>query len=496
MKATVYKVMMSMMLSACVLSAATVSAQGRSGARGTIGGSRTTTSAPARTSSNDSRQATVSRSAATQTRSTQSTARPAQTVERKNTSTSSSGVRSTNQSLSRMSDRSMDRNVERNVNTGRSSVIRENATSTSTRSSSSVGKTTTTTPSVTRTQDRTVQQQRNVTTGRATLGTDNSRAIDNTRGTVAAERRDATGGKSTGGNNGGNVGNRGGDNKGGNVGGGNTRPGNDRSGHSGNNGGGNTRPDNDRSGHSGHSGDNGGGNVRPGHDKGNHNYNGTGGRRPGDNGNVGTRGTDVKPRVNNKPPRPPKPYSLGPAEHRNQYRWNYMHSNWSRPLPPPVRVYRPAPLRYYRPVIPVHYRPLVGAPIIDRILGITFGTYMDVSLSHLYYNGYDIDGYDNGIVYLRNVAMLNLNWHDVMLNYDDFGRLVNAQFVYSQGYRDLSRYNRVYRDLCAVYGSPIAVNDNLFETAATWFGGNSTGYVTLSFGYQSGRYYTTLSVGN
>ena len=136
MKATVYKVMMSMMLSACVLSAATVSAQGRSGARGTIGGSRTTTSAPARTSSNDSRQATVSRSAATQTRSTQSTARPAQTVERKNTSTSSSGVRSTNQSLSRMSDRSMDRNVERNVNTGRSSVIRENATSTSTRSSS------------------------------------------------------------------------------------------------------------------------------------------------------------------------------------------------------------------------------------------------------------------------------------------------------------------------------------------------------------------------
>ena len=158
--------------------------------------------------------------------------------------------------------------------------------------------------------------------------------------------------------------------------------------------------------------------------------------------------------------------------------------------------YRPLPLRYYRPVVPVHYRPLVGAPIIDRILGITFGTYMDVSLSHLYYNGYDIDGYDNGIVYLRNVGMLNLTWHDVMLNYDDYGRLVNAQFVYSQSYRDYSRYDRVYRDLCAVYGSPIAVNDNAFESAATWFGGNSTGYVTLSFGYQAGRYYTTLSVGN
>ena len=30
---------------------------------------------------------------------------------------------------------------------------------------------------------------------------------------------------------------------------------------------------------------------------------------------------------------------------------------------------------------------------------------------------------------------------------------------------------------------------------ATWFGGNTTGYVTLSMGTDYGRYYTTLSIG-
>ena len=351
---------------------------------------------------------------------------------------------------------------------------------------------TTSRPVVTRDNSAMSRSDRSMTTGRATMGTDRNttRSLDTNRG-----MRTMTGNRDNVGNT--DKGNRGGGNNNG-TGGGNVRPGDDKS-HNGN-GNGNVGT---RGGGNHNSTD--GGNVRPGTDKGDrgtgNNYNGRGGNRPGDNkgtgsGNVGTRGTDVKPRVNhNPPPRPPKPYNVGPAAHRDQYRWNYMHSNWSRPLPPPSRAYRPLPLRYYRPVIPVHYRPLVGAPIIDRILGITFGTYMDVSLSHLYYNGYDIDGYDNGIVYLRNVGMLNLTWHDVMLNYDDYGRLANAQFVYSQSYRDFSRYDRVYRDLCAVYGSPIAVNDNAFESAATWFGGNSTGYVTLSFGYQAGRYYTTLSVG-
>ena len=185
-----------------------------------------------------------------------------------------------------------------------------------------------------------------------------------------------------------------------------------------------------------------------------------------------------------------RPYNYNDHPHRDQFSWNHSHHNWSRPLPPPHRAYRPAPLRYYRPVVPVHYRPYYGAPVIDRILGLMFGTYYDMSLDYLYTNGYYIDGYQDNIIYLRDVRMLNLLWPDVMLCYDG-GRLANAQFVYATTYRDRSRYNRIYHDLSAVYGPPISVESGM----ATWFGGNTTGYVTLSMGSDYGRYYTTLSIG-
>ena len=185
-----------------------------------------------------------------------------------------------------------------------------------------------------------------------------------------------------------------------------------------------------------------------------------------------------------------RPYDYGGHPHRDQFSWNHSHHNWGRPLPPPPRPYRPAPLRYYRPVIPAHYRPYYGAPVIDRILGLTFGTLFDVSLDYLYGNGYYIDGYEDNIVYLRDVRMLNLLWPDVMLCYDN-GRLANAQFVYMTNYSDRSRYNRIYHDLSAVYGPPISVDGGM----ATWFGGNTTGYVTLSMSTDYGRYYTTMSIG-
>jgi hypothetical protein len=123
-------------------------------------------------------------------------------------------------------------------------------------------------------------------------------------------------------------------------------------------------------------------------------------------------------------------------------------------------------------------------------LGITFGTLYDISLNYLYSNGYYIDGYADNIVYLRDVTMLNLMWPDVMLCYDG-GRLANAQFVYSTGYHDRARYNRLYHDLSAVYGPPIEIDGGV----VTWFGGNQTGYVTLQITSGAGRYYTTLSVG-
>ena len=129
--------------------------------------------------------------------------------------------------------------------------------------------------------------------------------------------------------------------------------------------------------------------------------------------------------------------------------------------------------------------------MIDRILGLQFGSLFDISLNYLYTNNYYIDGYDSDIIYLRDVRMLNLLWPDVLLCYDSYGRFANAQFVISTGYADRSRYNRLYHDLCAVYGPPISVDVN----GATWFGGNTTGYVTLSAVMNGARFYTTLSVG-
>ena len=307
-------------------------------------------------------------------------------------------------------------------------------------------------------------------TGRGTVGTvrtgrerpssqmrDNGTLPRTTQPSVNHSNLDGKRGGRGGNDRGGNGGVNAGDNKGGRgnhdgVDNGRGRGNNDRNGRG-----------NDRG---GRGNDRGAGNGR-GHDNGNHH-----GYGPSDRGGHS------------------RPYNYDSHPHRDHFSYAHSHHNWSRPLPPPPRPYRPAPLRYYRPVIPAHYRPYYGAPVIDRILGITFGTYFDVSLDYLYTSGYYIDGYQDNIVYLRDVRMLNLLWPDVMLSYDA-GRLANAQFVYASTYRDRSRYNRLYHDLSAVYGPPISVESGM----ATWFGGNTTGYVTLSMGTDYGRYYTTLSIG-
>ena len=175
----------------------------------------------------------------------------------------------------------------------------------------------------------------------------------------------------------------------------------------------------------------------------------------------------------------------------NDFHTNFNNHNWSRPLPPPVRPYRPTPLVWYRPVIPAGWYPYAGAPVIDRILGLTFGTLFDTSLDYLYYNGYEIDGYADHIIYLRNVPLLNLIWDDVMLSYDSLDRLVNAQFVFQSTYSSRNRYDRVYRNLCRVYGQPVARTSE----GISWYGGNSTGWVTLSMHNNLGHYYTTVSIG-
>lgn len=307
-----------------------------------------------------------------------------------------------------------------------------------------------------------------------------------------------------------------------------TRPsgGGNHNGNSGNSGnGGNYGNGGNHGNHNGNSGNygndrdrNNGGNRNGGNSYGNDsrrpngggNYNGNGGNhRPSDNGNYGHNDRDRnrgggnyghndrdrdrdRDRGGHNYGHNDRDRNRGHNAYRDHYSWNYHHNNWSSPLPPPARMHRPAPYRHHRPHIPVGWRPYYGAPLIDRILGITFGTLFDASLNYLYTNGYNIDGYDNGVVYLRNVNMLNLPWADVMLCYDDYGRLYNAQFIHSSYYNDRSRYNRLYNDLCAVYGSPIDCDGD----GVTWFGGNSTGYVTLSMNCTGSRYYTNLYIGN
>ncbi len=348
------------------------------------------------------------------------------------------------------------------------------------------------------------RQRDRVSTGsssRSSQGMSNGRTRPETGSTVT--RRESTTTRGTTGNIGGN--NNGGNRPSGNGGNyGNNNGGNRPSGNGGNYG--NNNGGNRPGGNGGNYGNNNGGN-RPGGNGGNYGNN-NGGNRPGNGGNYGNNrpgnggnygnnrpgngGNYGNHRPDNRGGNMRPDGNRGHNAYRDHYSWNYRNNNWSRPLPPPARQHRPAPYRFARPHIPATWRPFHGAPVIDRILGLTFGTLFNASLNYLYTNGYNIDGYDDGVVYLRDVNMLNLNWADVMLCYDEAGRLYNAQFIHSSYYNDRSRYNRLYNDLCAAYGSPVDYDSQ----GVTWFGGNRVGYVTLSMNCTGNRYYTNLYVGN
>ena len=186
------------------------------------------------------------------------------------------------------------------------------------------------------------------------------------------------------------------------------------------------------------------------------------------------------------------------TNHRNYstYNNNYRNNDWSRPMAPPTRQYRPAVRIINRPVMPSGFVIYNRAPRINTILGLSFGSYYNASLNYLFTMGYDIDGYNRDVIYLRDVPMLRFTWADVMLSYDTYGRLYNAQFAHSTSYRDRSRFNRLYHDLYATYGTPVASHITAYEASVTWFGGSAEGYVTLEFGTDTyGRYYTMVIVG-
>lgn len=258
-------------------------------------------------------------------------------------------------------------------------------------------------------------------------------------------------------------------------------------------------------------------NRRPsfGNDRNNNNSNnnrpsrpsyGSDNRRPNHPGNEGHRpgGPSNRPTPKPKPgfsyerpghhPAPKPGFSYGrpgtpppPPHHAH---------NWSRPVPPPQRPYRPIGRPIPRPVPVYGYRPYASAPIINSILGLTFGTLYSATLDYLYNGGYEIDGYIDNTIYLRNVRELAYNWPDASIFYDSYGRLSSAQFIYSTSYNLLSRYDRLYSNLCRTYGPPMSSNISGFTRAITWYGGDARGFVTLEYDYSNGRYYTILSYGN
>ena len=226
------------------------------------------------------------------------------------------------------------------------------------------------------------------------------------------------------------------------------------------------------------------GNYKPGKPGNNGNHNGN--YKPGNNGNHnGNHNSGVSHWPGYRPPSGPAPV-VRPGTHR---------PNWSTPVPPPHRNYRPIGRPIPRPVPPHGYHPCHTAPVIHTILGITFGTLYNASLDYLYSKGYEIDGYADNTVYLRNVPEMGYTWPDATIYYDSYGRLASSQFIYSTSFSALGRYDRLYHTLSMTYGSPVSASWNGAHRETIWYGGDARGYVSLEYDYSGGRYYTILSYG-
>ena len=228
------------------------------------------------------------------------------------------------------------------------------------------------------------------------------------------------------------------------------------------------------------------GNHKPGKpgNNGNHNGNHKPGK-PGNNGIHNGHNGGVSHWPGYRPPSGPAPV-VRPGTHR---------PNWSTPVPPPHRNYRPIGRPIPRPVPPHGYHLCHTAPVIHTILGITFGTLYNVSLDYLYNKGYEIDGYADNTVYLRNVPEMGYTWPDATIYYDSYGRLASSQFIYSTSFSALGRYDRLYHTLSMTYGSPVSASWNGAHRETIWYGGDARGYVSLEYDYSGGRYYTILSYG-
>ena len=236
---------------------------------------------------------------------------------------------------------------------------------------------------------------------------------------------------------------------------------------------------------------------------GNHYGNDRGDRPNGNYGNNYSGHRDYGRDYDGRRPGYHNPHHSNPRGYDNQfnrrYHDYYRHNSWSwsHPCRPPYRPWRPTPWVVHRPVVPAGWVWYSSAPRIYRVLGIQFGTVFSVSINHLFTYGYNIDGYYDNVIYLRDVPMLNYSWPNVMLNYAPGGGLASAMFSNSFAFRDLAMYNRLYNTLCGTYGSPVDARTTPYEGTVSWWGGDGQGYVTLTYYTdQNGRFYTNLTIGN
>ena len=198
----------------------------------------------------------------------------------------------------------------------------------------------------------------------------------------------------------------------------------------------------------------------------------------------------------------------GPNIDYNTFRWNSTHRprfagdrffdsfrynswSWTRPIRPSVRLWRPSTIWVYRPIVTININRYSSYPTIAGVLGLRWGTSFGNALNYLYYNGYYIDGFENSIVYLTDVELMDYDWDDVMLQFDGNDNLDYVEFAYWTPSYDTSRFFGLYNYLCSIYGSPVSFNNSMYS----WYGGDGIGFVNL--GYQNGGdiFYTVLAFG-
>lgn len=240
-----------------------------------------------------------------------------------------------------------------------------------------------------------------------------------------------------------------------------------------------SRPGSNNSGNNNNRQDNRPGSNNPG------NNNRPDSNRPGNNNPGGTR-PGYQPNHSSRP-------GNNPGYHHHEHRRPEAHHHHT---PPPHRPHYSTPWAPPRP--PQGWRPGSIYPTFTTVLGISFGSSIDLSLSLLLNGGYNVYSYGRDVVYLNNVNQLNLYWPDATLYYGT-GGLSRGEFIYSTSYYNTGRYNDTYARLVAAYGAPISTTYPSNGMQTCWFG-NGGRFVTLQYMPAYGadgvmRYYTTLSFG-